>query len=325
MPHLLRLVGGRQVFAMVALSAFAVAGGCTQVTSDTAPETDPIPSRPSKDAGASRNEDDTSPSPSKDAGANTDKDVDACADGGCGAPTGCAAHPEASFCDDFDSADALTPNKTKWDFIEPTDQPVATLSSTKAVSAPSSLLSRVIDKDTPGAKFAKTVTKAGFTEVTWSYDVYFDSIGNEDGFFLDDFQFTDAVGPDTFGFRLVMFAEGSALKELKIEHNQQANGGDYIIEQPLTAGAVELRKWHHFEQKVKFTFASGDTGEAGENRVLYSLRIDNAATPAFEKEYAGVTREQAAFARIAGMPLVFNKERSAGLAIYWDNHVLEMK
>ena len=36
-------------------------------------------------------------------------------------------------------------------------------------------------------------------------------------------------------------------------------------------------------------------------------------------------RDQASFARIAGLPLVFNKEKSAGLAIHWDNHVLEMK
>lgn len=319
MPHLLRLAHGRQIFAMVALSALAVAAGCTEVTNEAEQEPEVI--TPSKDAG--KTNDDASTSPETDAGTDAKQETDACANGDCTEPTGCAAHPEAAFCDDFDSPDALTPNKTKWDFIEPTDQPVATLSSTRAVSAPSSLLSRVIDKDTPGAKFAKTVTKADFTEVTWSYDVYFDQIGNEDGFFLDDFQFSDTPGPDTFGFRLVMFSNAGAIGALKVEHNRDANGGQYVIEPDLPAGAVELGKWHHFEQTVKFTFATGE--DAGANTVLYTLKIDNAATPAFQKEYPGITRQQAAFARIAGMPLVFNKERSAGLAIHWDNHIVEMK
>lgn len=325
MPQFLRLAYARQVFAVVALSALAVAAGCTEVTSDAGsdPDPDPVTSKPKKDAGSTTDDEDASV-PTKDAGADV-KEGDACADGGCAPASGCAAHPGASFCDDFDNADALTPNKTKWDFIEPTEQPVATLSTVRAVSTPNSLLSRVIDRDTPGAKFAKTVTKAGFTEVTWSYDVYFDAVGTEDGFFLDDFQFTDAAGPDTFGFRLVMFAQAGAINELKVEHNQQVTGGPYVIEAPLAAGTVELGKWHHFEQKVKFTFASNDTGDAGANTVVYSLHIDGAATPAFEKEYPGMTREQTAFARIAGMPLVFNKERSAGLAIHWDNHLLEMK
>ena len=316
MPHLLRLAHGRQIFAMVALSALAVAAGCNEVTNEA--EQDPDVTEPSKDAG--KTNDDASPSTETDAGTDAKQETDACANGECEPPTGCAAHAEAAFCDDFDSPDALTPNKTKWDFIEPTDQPVATLSSTRAVSAPSSLLSRVVDKDTPGAKFAKTVTKADFTEVTWSYDVYFDQVGTEDGFFLDDFQFTDATGPDTYGFRLVMFAEGNAIKELKVEHNQQANGGDYVIEPALPAGTVELGKWLHVEQTVKFTFAAGETET---DTARYTLKIDGAS--AFDKEYPGITRQQAAFARIAGMPLVFNKERSAGLAIHWDNHVVEMK
>jgi len=319
MPHLLRLAHGRQIFAMVALSALAVAAGCTEATN--AGEDPDVADTPSKDAGPKN--DDASTSPGTDAGTDAKEDSDACANGECGTPAGCAGHPEASFCDDFDSADALTPNKTKWDFIEPTDQPVATLSSTRAVSAPSSLLSRVIDQDTPGAKFAKTITKAGFTEVTWSYDVYFDQIGNDDGFFLDDFQFTDAAGPDTFGFRLVMFAGAGTIREFKVEHNPNANGGAYVVEPALPEGAVALGKWHHFEQTVKFTFATGE--DAGANTVLYTLKIDGAATPAFQKEYPGITRQQAAFARIAGLPLVFNKERSAGLAIHWDNHIVEMK
>ena len=322
MPHLLRLARGRQVFAMVALSVLALAAGCTETTSDAEQEPEVTPDT-SKDAG--KKNDDASTTPTTDAGTDAKQETDACADGGCGEPSGCAAHPQAAFCDDFDSPDALTPNKTKWDFVEPTEQPVATLSTVRAVSTPNSLLSRVIDKDTPGAKFAKTVTKAGFTEVTWAYDIYLDKVGTEDGFFLDDFQFSDAAGPDTFGFRLVMFAKESLIDQLKVEHNRDANGGNYVIEDPLAAGTVELGKWHHFEQTVKFTFATADGGDGAADKVLYSLKIDGAATPAFQKEYPGITREQATFARIAGMPLVFNKERSAGLAIHWDNHLLEMK
>ena len=322
MPQLLRLARGRHVFAMVVLSVLAAAAGCTQVTTEADQDPAITPEKPSKDAGTTRVDGGDEPfTPAKDDGTDANQ-ADACADGGCAQPSGCEAHPQASFCDDFDNPDALTPNKTKWDFIEPTEQPVATLSTVRAVSTPSSLLSRVIDKDTPGAKFAKTVTKANFTEVTWSYDVYFDAIGNEDGFFLDDFQFTDAFGPDTFGFRLVMFAQAGALREIKVEHNGEKNGGDYIIEPPLAAGTIELGKWHHFEQTVKFTFAA-DGADA--DRVLYSLRVDGAATPTFEKEYPGLTRERAEFARIAGLPLIFRKDLSAGLAIHWDNHVLEMK
>ncbi|MBX3259944.1 MAG: hypothetical protein KF782_09655 [Labilithrix sp.] len=304
------------------LSAVAVAAGCADDADTLLTNPDPSPGTPVVDGGPGPDDEDAAPDPD-DAGADAGRDDDACADGGCVAPNGCAAFPEASFCDDFDRADALTAGKTRWDFIEPTDQPVATLSSARAVSAPSSLLSRVIDRDTPGAKFAKTVTKANFTEVTWSYDVYLDSIGNEDGFFLDDFQFSDAAGPDTFGFRLVMFAQAGAINELKVEHNRQVNGGSYVIEPALAAGTVELGKWHHFEQTVKFTFASGE--DAGGDAVEYTLRIDGAAAPVFQAEYPGATREQVAFARIAGLPLVFNKERSAGLAIHWDNHVLELK
>lgn len=323
MDYLLRTVAPRLMLASVALGAFAIAAGCVNDSGASSLEEDDrrVPSKPKTDAGAV-DADGGAVEPS-DAGADASPEEDACADESCNVPpTGCKAFPEAAFCDDFDSADALMPTKTKWDFIEPTEQPVATLSTVRAVSAPHSLLSRVIDGTTPGAKFAKTVTKANFTEVTWSYDVYFDSIGAEDGFFLDDFQFTDAAGPDSFGFRLVMFAQGTAIKELKVEHNQQVTGGDYIIEPALPAGAVALGKWHHFEQKVKFTFESADPAQ---NKAEYTLRIDGATTPAFQKVYPGATRDQIAFARIAGMPLVFNKERSAGLAIHWDNHVLELK
>jgi hypothetical protein len=322
MSHLHALRGPRLVLASVVLGALAAAAGCTVSVERTPTDTTPDPNEPSADAGTKPAVDGSTSE--SDAGTDAEANADACADGGCAEPVGCAARPGASFCDDFDNPEALTPNKTKWDFIEPSEQPVATLSSVRAVSAPSSLLSQVIDRDTPGAKFVKTITKAGFTQVTWEYDIYFDSIGTEDGFFLDDLQFSDAAGPDSFGFRLVMFAKAGAIGELKVEHNRGATGGSYVIEPALAEGTVALGKWHHFAQTVKFTFgAGGDAGQA--NRVEYSLHVDGATLPAFKNEYPGPTREQATFARIAGMPLVFNKEKSAGLKIHWDNHVLEMK
>ena len=238
---------------------------------------------------------------------------------------GCAGHATSAFCDDFDSVDALKPGKTKWDFVEPTDQPVATLSGVQKVSTPSSLLSRIIDGTTPGAKFAKTITKAGFKEATWEYDVFLENIGTTDGFFLDDFQFSDSGGPDSFGFRLVAFAAAGALDFIRVEHNDGANRGPYVIEPNVTAGTVTLGAWHHFKQNVKFDFATADGGDAGADSVTYSLTVDDAATPTFTKKYAGITRAQATFARFAGMPLVFNKGNSAGLKIYWDNHVAEIK
>lgn len=315
------------VFLASAACVLAAAQGCSdEATSLDRPSTGTPTPTPRNDAG----------SPTVDPGDETPVDAGGdsatATDASDGSVTlqGCAARPGAAFCDDFDDADALKAGKTKWDFVEPTEQPVATLSTVQKVSAPSSLLSRVIDGTTPGAKFAKTVTKAGFKETTWEYDVFFENIGTTDGFFLDDFQFSDAAGPDAFGFRLVMFANAGAIGELKVEHNQQATGGPYVIEPALPAGAVALGKWHHFKQTVKFEFATGDAGaDAGDagagDRVEYSLTIDDSATPAFTKKYAGPTRQQATFARIAGMPLVFNKANSAGLKIYWDNHALELK
>jgi hypothetical protein len=156
-------------------------------------------------------------------------------------------------------------------------------------------------------------------EATWEYDVYFENIGTTDGYFLDDFQFSDKGGPDTFGFRLVMFANQGAIGEIKVEHNRQATGGSYVIEPPLPAGTIALGKWHHFKQNVKFTFA--DPG----GKVEYTLTVDKAATPAFQKQYDGIARADATLVRFAAMPFVFNKEKSAGLKIYWDNQVVDIK
>lgn len=314
MHHVLRSPTATVLAALGAASLFAACN----VTTDAASADDEVTSSrdagsPAEDAGA-RGETDAAPDALSDAGRDAEPDEDAGADA---APlTGCAALGAAAFCDDFDNPDALTAGKTKWDFIEPTDQPVATLSTARSVSPPNALLSQVIDAATPGAKFAKTVTKANFTEVTWEYDVFLENIGTTDGFFLDDFQFTDAVGPDTFGFRLVVFADGGALKQIGVEHNADANGGPYVIEPPLPAAAVTLGAWHHFRQTVKFAFGA----DAGANAVTYTLVVDDAALPTFEKTYDGITRADAAFARISGMPLVFNKGNSAGLKIYWDNH-----
>lgn len=310
----------RLVFASLALGGFVVAA-CADDENPATPVRNSPPVN-AVDAGNGNGERDGRSGPT-DGGTDAASNGDACADGGCAPASGCELFPNASFCDDFDNADALTTGKSKWDFLEPTEQPVLTLSTDKAVSAPNALLTRVIDGDTPGAKFAKTVTKANFTEVTWAYDVYFESIGSEDGFFLDDFQFSDAAGADTFGFRLVMFARAGAIDALKVEHNQNIISSDYIIEPSLPAEAVALGRWHHFEQTVKFTF--DPEGDAGAHKVEYTLRIDEAATPTFQKEYPSGSREQIAFARVAGMPLVFRKDLSAGLKIHWDNHVLDLK
>ena len=327
MNHRLRARATGFIFVSSAICALAAAAvvGCSDDASSLDPGTDPsTPPSTGKDSGGGSRTDANEEIP-VDAGRDSSTQTDA-ADGSIVTLQGCALRPEAAFCDDFDNADALKPGKTKWDFIEPTDQPVATLSPLLKVSAPNSLLSRIIDGTTPGAKFAKTVTKAGFKETSWDYDVYFENIGTSDGFFLDDFQFSDSAGPDAFGFRLVMFANAGAIGELKVEHNQQATGGPYVIEPALAAGTVSLGKWHHFKQNVKFTFATADGGaDAGADGAEYTLTIDGSATPAFTKKYVGLTRAQATFARAAGMPLVFNKANSTGLKIYWDNHAIELK
>lgn len=328
MNHRLRARATGFIFvssAICALAAAAVVGCSDDASSPDRPGADPTPSTRIDSGRGSRPDANNEELPT-DAGTDSTTSEPDAADGSIVTLQGCALRPEAAFCDDFDNADALKPGKTKWDFIEPTDQPVATLSPLQKVSAPSSLLSRIIDGTTPGAKFAKTVTKAGFTETTWDYDVFFENIGTSDGFFLDDFQFSDSAGPDAFGFRLVMFASAGAIGELKVEHNQQATGGPYIVERALAAGTVALGKWHHFKQNVKFAFAAADGGaDAGADTATYTLTIDGSATTAFTRRYVGLTRAQATFARVAGMPLVFNKANSTGLKIYWDNHAIELK
>lgn len=259
----------------------------------------------------------------------TDSSVEDAADASdATAATGCGAHPTAAFCDDFDSPDALTEGKTKWDIIERSaTQPLVTLSTTQAVSTPNSILTQIIDGTTPGARFVKTITKAGFVESTWDYDIYLDNVGQSDGFFLDDFQFAEN---DTFGFRLVTFAKpgGAGLDFVRVEHNHQALGGGDDIEGNIADGVITTGKWHHFTQNVKFKFAStdaGDGGDAGASTVTYTLTVDGASTPAFTKTYPGISRTQASFTRFAGLPYVFNKGNSAGLKIYWDNHVTDLK
>jgi hypothetical protein len=323
MTHSVRARTRGVIFVSAAISALGAAAACSDDAASPAADPTTVPS-PGVDGGEPQARADASDEPLRDA-ATTVPDA---ADGSVVvALQGCQLRSGAAFCDDFDDADALKPGKTKWDFVEPTDQPVATLSAVQRVSTPSSLLSRIIDGTTPGAKFAKTVTKASFTEATWEYDVFFENIGTSDGFFLDDFQFSDSAGADAFGFRLVMFSNAGAIGELKVEHNQQATGGPYTIEPPFAAGTVALGKWHHFKQTVKFTFASADAGaDAGAGDTAeYTITVDGSATPTFTKKYAGPTRGQATFARIAGVPFVFNKANSTGLKIYWDNHALDLK
>lgn len=290
--------------------ALAIAAGCSNDSTNTNDDLT---------ASAPRNDDKKTPTESGVDSGNTTPPIET-TDRDAEAPekTGCALVPNADFCDDFDSADALTAGKTKWDFVEQSDQPVATLSSDRAVSAPSSLLSQIIDGTTPGAKFAKTITKSNFTEATWDYDVYFENPGQNDGYFLDDFQFVEG---DTFGFRIVAFAKDGAIDFARVEHNADAVGGRYDLGDHLPEGTISLGKWMHFTQTVKFTFAE-DAGTVG-NKASYSLAIDG--TPVWTKDYAGATRAQTAFARIAGLALVFRKDLSAGLKINWDNQVLVLK
>jgi hypothetical protein len=298
----------------VALSSFA---GC-----NLAVESDPIPPATSPSV------DDAGPAPETpapvDAGTldpTEDAGSDACAEGACAPVAFCSTRGDSAFCDDFDGPDALMPGKTKWDFLEPATPAVVTLSTERSASAPVSLLTAVIDADTPGAKFAKTLGKANLVKATWEYDVYFDDIGQRDGFFLDDFQF---MGNDEYGFRLVMFTEddGAGVRELKVEHNRPGDLGGYVIEPPLASGTVELGKWHHFKQTVAFSFAASDEET---DTAEFSLWIDGKTTPVFEKTYPAPTRAQVTFARFAGMPFIFNKGNSAGLRIYWDNHTVELE
>lgn len=137
----------------VATLLIAVAAGCSDDASTNADQSSSTTT--GIDSGAK------STTTTGDATTTTPPIVTTEADSSTTPPTGCALYPNADFCDDFDNADALTAGKTKWDFIEPGAQPVATLVTDRAVSMPNSLLSQVIDATTTGAKFAKTITKTG--------------------------------------------------------------------------------------------------------------------------------------------------------------------
>lgn len=316
MNRLLRARAFRIAASSIALGALAAATGCDEESNND--NAAPSAQTSTKDAGK-----DTSTTPTedaataKDAAADTSTPDSSTEPDAAPPPQGCAAHATATFCDDFDSEGALTVGTTKWEFIEQSEQPLVTLSSTRAISAPKSLLTQIIDGTSPGAKFAKTLTKANFTEVTWDYDIYLDSVGTGAGFFLDDFQFTD---DDRFGFRLVILADNSAIGTFRVEHNHPILGGGDNFE-PVTPGTVQLGKWHHFKQAVKFDF----TTNPAEPTVSYAFYIDEASTPAIEKTYASGSRAQIKFARFAGMPFAWDKAASAGLKIHWDNQVLELK
>ncbi len=322
------------VSAALALTfAIGAAVGCTESTptpipppSDTDEDASTEPdasddgaSPPGEDGGADANTGDASPedaSSDPDADAATDTDADAAA------PTGCAAEVGADFCDDFDDEDAFTAGVTKWDFVETGNPAPVSTSLERSVSQPRSALTQIFDGSTPGAKFAKTTTKAGFTEATWDYDIFLENIGNGGGFFLDDFQFTDDGGPDRFGFRLVILSDAGAIGTFRVEHNGDAAGTPYVIEPNLSDGTIELGKWHHLQQTVKFSFADADGGTDG---VEYALYVDHQKAPAFTQTYSGIPREKAAFARFASLAYVFDKGASAGLKIHWDNSAVRIR
>lgn len=250
---------------------------------------------------------------------STDATVDTGTDSA--VPTGCAAFPNADFCDDFDNAGAITTGTTKWDFLEDhSTQPVLALSTAQAVSAPNSLLTQIIDGSSPGAQFNKNLTKANLSDITWDYDVFVESAGNSDGFFLDDLQFTTN---NDFGFRLVLFSAGAAdagsTGDFRVEHNGDKVGDAYDIEPNFPADTLKIGQWSHFTQNAKFTFA----GDAGTDSVQYTLSIDG--TQVFQKSYKGLARADLSMAHVAGMALVFNKDHSAGTKIYWDNQVVTIK
>ena len=317
MNRLLRARAFRIAASTIALGALAVATGCDDDAEDsTTPPTKTIPKDDGKAPSTTTRVVDAGTGTATDAAKDAEK-KDVAVEAEAAAPQGCAAHATAAFCDDFDNAGALTAGTTKWEFIEQSEQPVVTLSTARAISTPNSLLTQIIDGTSPGAKFAKTLTKANFTEVTWDYDIYLDSVGTGAGFFLDDLQFADG---DTFGFRLVVLADQGEIGTFRVEHNHPILGGGDDFE-PVSAGTVQLGKWHHFTQSAKFEFST----DGGASTVKYSLHVDEEPTPAIEKTYPSATRAQIAFARFAGMPFVFDKAASAGLKIHWDNHVLEMK
>lgn len=311
---------------LVVGGTFAAMAGCS---SSDSKDTD---STPVKDGGSQQdtgtgNEDSGSPeedagsdagSGDTDAGDETDAGDDAGeADAG---PQGCALFPAAAFCDDFDDPDALTQGKTKWDFLEQSTQPILTLSTEQKVSAPQSLLTRVIDGSTPGAKFSKLLTKANFSEVTWEYDVNMENVGTADGFFADDFQFSDSGGTDSFGWRLVVLTNAASIGTLRVEHNAGAIGGDGgSMEDGFPTGTVKLGQWHHVKQHVKFTFANGGNPDS----VDYEIFFDG--TSALKKTYPGLPRDKATLVRFAGMPFIFNKASSAGLKIFWDNQKVDIQ
>lgn len=320
------------VSAALALTfAIGAAVGCTESTptpipppSDTDEDASTEPdasddgaSPPGEDGGADANTGDASledASPDPDAATDTDADA--------AAPTGCAAEVGADFCDDFDDEDAFTAGVTKWDFVETGNPAPVSTSLERSVSQPRSALTQIFDGSTPGAKFAKTTTKAGFTEATWDYDIFLENIGNGGGFFLDDFQFTDDGGPDRFGFRLVILSDAGAIGTFRVEHNGDAAGTPYVIEPNLPDGTIELGKWHHLQQTVKFSFADADGGTDG---VEYALYVDHQKAPTFTQTYSGITREKAAFVRFASLAYVFDKGASAGLKIHWDNSAVRIR
>lgn len=230
----------------------------------------------------------------------------------------CADKGGWAFCDDFDSVDALMPGKTKWDFLEGATPPVLKLSSARAVSKPSSLLADFPGEPAAaGLRFAKTIASTTFTRAQWEFDVYFDALPNDVGFFLTDYQFSDDGGADRFGFRFVVFSDGAGnFKEGRIEHNRPAVGMGDVFEPFLPTGTITDKKWVHFKMESKFTFGAA-------NEVAFKLWIDGAATPSVDKTYEAPPRDKVNLVRMAGLPFLFQKK--AGHKIHWDNVTLRVE
>lgn len=236
------------------------------------------------------------------------------------APLGfCASQTGLAFCDDFDDPALSAPDATKWDFLEPVTPPVLTLSTAQARSGARSLLADFPGEPAAyGLRFAKTLPSSTFTEATWRFAVRVEALPANVGFFLVDYQFTDDGGPDRFGFRVVAFSDGDGkIKEARIEHNHPVLGGGDDFEPWLPAGAIKEGAWTQVEMRAKFTFA------AEGNTVTFRLTLDDASTPVLEKTYPAPDRSKIGFARIAGLPALFQK--TAGHRIHFDDVTVRLQ
>lgn len=286
-----------------------------------APETDPTP-----DATAEETTPDAEPladaaPETTDAAPETAADV---APEAVAPPKGfCESQSGVAFCDDFDTPNALTPGSTKWDFLEPVTPPVLTLSTVQAVSKPNALLADFPGEPTAvGLRFAKTLPKADLTEAEWEFDLRFEALPADIGFFLTDFQFSDDGGVDRFGYRLVVFSNGEGkVNDVRVEHNRHISGAPDVLEPFFPQGTFKDQTWQNVKMNASFRFAG--EGSATKDEVRFRLWLDRGATPIFDQTYDGAPRSKITLARIAGLPFLFQKK--AGHKLYWDNVAVRTK